>query len=344
MAPFEREVNGEVLLGASEKFAYHLNPDGDFLPLNEPVRSIYFTRDAGAMTPRGVVICNFLNEGRAIESALYRFAFDYAPRFAKFPVVLDATEERLTLEGGDLMVADDKTLFVGVGNRTNPGIARRLAQTLGMDVLAVQMPSGGNAKVWSDPATRTPVHNLMLHLDTVCTFVDRKKVLTLPWFLEAKYQGKDPLTRMLRGLAKSPRVAEGDVDKMCSALRDFGQLRLYRAGSGDPDLSVNGLKLVDYLRARGYEIIFAGGERPADDTSFERTAQFTSEVVVRELRGQAANVIATAPGKVIAYEGNPATISALKRAGIEVTTFRGTELGRNNGGPHCMTMPLLRDS
>ena len=85
-----------------------------------------------------------------------------------------------------------------------------------MDVLAVQMPSGGNAKRWSDPATRTPVDNLMLHLDTIATFVDRKKVLTLPWFLEAKYEGKDPLTKMLQGLAKMPRVSDGDVQKMCS--------------------------------------------------------------------------------------------------------------------------------
>ncbi|MEO8025826.1 MAG: arginine deiminase family protein [Bryobacteraceae bacterium] len=342
MAPYESDVNGEVLLGAVDKFAYHTDPEGDFLPLNEPVRSIYFSRDAGVMTPKGMVICNFLNEGRTIEAALYRFMFDHAPRFAKFPVVFDAGEQRVTLEGGDMMVVDPRTIFLGVGNRTNPAAARRLAQALGMDVLAVQMPSGGNSKRWSDPATRTPVHNLMLHLDTIATFVDRKKVLTLPWFLESKYEGKDPLTRMLRGLAKSPRVADGDVEKMCSALKDLGKVKLFRAGSGDQDRSVDGMKLVDYLRARGYDVIFTGGDRPADTEPFEDIAQFTSEVVIRELHGQGANVVATGPGKVVAYGGNPRTMAALKKAGVEVTTFRGVELGRNNGGPHCMTMPLER--
>jgi arginine deiminase len=341
MAPFEKEVNGDTLLGATKKFAYHLDPEGDFLPANDPVRSIYFARDAGAMTPRGVVISNFANEGRTIESALYRFAFDHAPRLAKYPIAFDAFEERLTLEGGDLMVADERTLFLGVGNRTNPAVARRLAQRLNMDVLAVQMPSGGN-RVWSDPAARTPVHNLMLHLDTIATFVDRKRVVALPWFLESKYEGKDPLTRMLRGMSKMPRASEPDIERMCVALRDLGKLRLFRAGTGDVDASVNGMKLVDYPRGRGMNVTFVGGTIPGDETSFEELAQFASEVVIHELRGQAANVVATSPGKVIAYAGNLATLDALKRAGVEVAVFQGTELGRNNGGPHCMTMPLER--
>lgn len=64
--------------------------------------------------------------------------------------------------------------------------------------------------------------------------------------------------------------------------------------------------------------------------------------MLRELRGQAANVVAVAPGNVIAYAGNAAAFDALKRAGAEVTLFNGTELRHNNGGPHCMTMPLER--
>ena len=64
--------------------------------------------------------------------------------------------------------------------------------------------------------------------------------------------------------------------------------------------------------------------------------------VLPEHEHQAANVVATSPGNVIAYEGATQTHAALRRAGIHVTTFPGRELWPRDGGPHCLTMPLER--
>jgi dimethylargininase len=67
------------------------------------------------------------------------------------------------------------------------------------------------------------------------------------------------------------------------------------------------------------------------------------EVPDEEFESMGCNALALAPRQVLVLDGNARTRRRLETAGVEVLVYSGEELSRKgDGGPTCLTRPLLR--
>ena len=54
------------------------------------------------------------------------------------------------------------------------------------------------------------------------------------------------------------------------------------------------------------------------------------------------NVLTVRPGVVVIGSGNDATVQLLRNRGVEVHVYEASEISKGEGGPTCLTRPLLR--
>ena len=155
--------NDEVSGTGSLVAALHA-PD-DFLI--DPLPNLLFTRDSSVWVGDHVTITALAMPARRRETQLTELIYQFHPRFRGVDRIHGWDKE--FLEGGDVLALGEGVLAVGVGERTRPAGAERLARTafdegLAHTVLAVPIDQ--------DRAT--------MHLDTICTMVDRDAMVMYP--------------------------------------------------------------------------------------------------------------------------------------------------------------------
>lgn len=260
-----------------------------------------------------------------------------------------SSDERLTIEGGDMMMIAPGHLIVGLSNRTNVEAIESL--------IGDAFEKGYLEKV---SVVKIPDRRDYMHIDTVFTQVRRDLWVIFGPFSKMGYlrEKKNQLTRAItheeetlpvsiyQYARKGPRV-EGESFSI--EVKEFDFLEDFLS-----DISINELN----SRRPASFVYSAGGE-----LLFEEREQWTDS----------CNFLALGEGLIVGYDRNRKTTAALEKEGFEVIgvqafnrrvretvlagkdpfeAFKGDtlvllnsyELSRARGGSHCMSQPILRDS
>ena len=138
----------------------------------DPLPNLLFTRDSAVWIGDQVAVTSLAMPARRRETTLTHAIYRHHPRFARTELLYEPGLEHL--EGGDVLLLSKGVLAVGVGERTRPAGAERLARRcfargLARTVLVVPIAQ--------ERAT--------MHLDTVCTMVDTDAIVMYPKVADA---------------------------------------------------------------------------------------------------------------------------------------------------------------
>ncbi|MGN9907959.1 arginine deiminase [Phytohabitans sp. LJ34] len=155
----------EELRGRPGGLVYALMDQHDFII--DPLPNLLFTRDSSVWVRDQAAVSSLAMPARRRETTLLHTIYRHHPRFAGTELAYQPALE--PVEGGDVLLLAPGVLAVGVGERTTPAGAERLARRVFMAGLAHTILV---VPIAQERAT--------MHLDTIVTMVDVDAVLMYP--------------------------------------------------------------------------------------------------------------------------------------------------------------------
>jgi arginine deiminase len=311
-----------------------------------PIPNLIFSRDIGIAINNHMLLNKPAKKARARETLLVRYIFFNHPLFAAYrenileiPETVqhflrpgEDSDEKTTLEGGDVMMVSPQHLIIGCSERTSVSGANEAIKLLFEHDVVKKVT-----------IVKIPHKRDYMHIDTIFTQVKRNMWVLLRSLAIAgsPVESNDPAAYFADKKNKDkPEVvqfANGEKPKTFDCIEDLLT-----------DVSENDLQSMEKTR-----FIYSGN----NTFPFDAREQWTDS----------CNLLALKEGVVLGYDRNDKTVDAFKKQGFDVIKVKdllnkfendeldpqkmkdtlilmpSSELSRARGGFHCMSMPLLRD-
>ena len=223
-----REEIDEDLFGKHSLTLTTMDATDFLLP---PLPNSIFTRDQSSWIFNGVSLNPMFFETRQLEVVHVAAIYNWHPMFidADFEFWYPDQDEqgrfvqedwgRASLEGGDVMPIGNKTVLIGIGERTTAQMVERLAQSL--------FRHGAAERVIACVMSKDRAH---MHLDTVFTMLDRDAVTVYPKVVD------QTRAYSLRPTDKAGRMELTEEKSFLDAVADalnVGKLRIIGTGGDE---------------------------------------------------------------------------------------------------------------
>lgn len=340
-----------------------------------PKRELMWVRDSSAVTPCGVVINAMASSRRRLEPTLIRSVFKYHPMFDSDSIFLDMVDfhremqadltwsglrEHFLMEGGNILVLDEHTVAIGVGRKEFQYSNRTTRAAF--DLLVEKMLEADKKKqIQRIYLVNVPDLRGFIHLDTVFNMVGPKTAVVMPYIFgypnarNGDSSATEILQQFVGWLRKNVGIHQTDLSKIPTK-RHFefaGKVEVYDRDHIKKAKKVERLPqeakyFLDQLVEDGLidldKITWIGGAMEDFVTPYEHL-----KVALFEQHNMAGNVFTTSPFRSLAYDRNKITTAALANTmrglseDAHLALMSSNELRTDNGGPHCLTLPLLRE-
>jgi arginine deiminase len=296
-----------------------------------------------------------------------RAVFKHHPLFGEDYIVLDLMEQQQKLridptialawdyiiEGGNLLVLNEETIAIGVGRRTfqHSKRANRYAFELLVEAL---FNKDGAKKIQRVYLVNLPDLQGFIHLDTVFNMFGPRAAVVMPYIFGYPRGYDDVLKPLVKRLRQDMAIKKVDLSKL-PTVDDFeraGRVEIYTRDLYDKTgratrVNAESKYFLDQLVEDGLldlnNVAWVGGNPEDHPNPIEHL-----RVALREQANQAGNVFTVKPFCSVAYHRNPHTLRALEATmerlspSAHLERLPSNELVKGSGGPHCLTMPLLR--